>query len=171
MVDTNLNFRCHLEVTEHKLSRVVGIFCKLKHVLPQKPLLKLYYSLIHSHLLYGLVAWGSTFPSYLTKLNSLQNKTIKLIGGGTYLDDATPYYLKYNILKLNNLYKLEIGKFVHSFIHNSVHQSFTKFFIRSSDVAIRTTKSSVNLNNLYIPRYRTNRMQRSIKYQGVKIWN
>jgi len=98
------------------------------------------------------VAWGSTFPSYLTKLNSLQNKAIKLIGGGTYLDDATLYYLKYNILKLNDLYKLEIGKFVHSFIHNSVHQSFTKFFVKPSNVAIRTTRSSVIPNNLYIPR-------------------
>jgi len=94
-----------------------------------------------------------------------------LIGDGTYLDDATPYYLKYNILKLNDLYKLEIGKFFHSFIHNFVHPSFTKFFIRSSDVATRTTRSSVNLSNLCIPRYKANRMQRSIKYQNVKIWN
>jgi len=127
MVDTNLNFRCHLETIEHKLSRAVGILCKLKHLSPQKPLLKLFYSLIHPHLFYGLVAWGSTFPSHLRKLSSLQNKAIKLIGGGTYLNDATPYYLKYNILKLNDLYKLEIGKFVHGFIQNAIHHSLTKF--------------------------------------------
>jgi len=95
MVDTNLNFCCHLEVIEHNRSRAVGILCKWKPVLPQKPLLKLYYSLIHHHLLYSLVAWGLTFPSYLTKLSSLQNNAIKLIDGRTYRDDATPYYLEY----------------------------------------------------------------------------
>jgi len=68
-----------------------GILCKLIHVLPEKPLFKLYYFLIHPHLLYGLVAWSSNFSFYLTKLSSLQNKAIKLIGGGTYHDDATPY--------------------------------------------------------------------------------
>jgi len=35
------------------------------------------YSLIHPHLLYSLVAWGSTFPTYLAKLSSLQNKAVK----------------------------------------------------------------------------------------------
>ena len=84
--------------------------------------------MVHPYLIYGLVAWGSTFPSYIEKLNILQNKAVKLIGGGNYLDRATPYYSKLNILKLPDLYKLEIAKFVHRFMHNTLPQSFSNFF-------------------------------------------
>ena len=97
-LDLNLNFRKHIEVIENKLSRSLAILFKLKPVLPQIAFLKLYYAMVHLYLIYGLVAWGSTFPSYIEKLNVLQNKAVKLIGGGIYLDRATPYYSKLNIL-------------------------------------------------------------------------
>ena len=32
-------------------------------------------------------------------------------------------------------------------------------------------KPTVSLQTLYIPCYRTNKLQRCIKYQGIKIWN
>ena len=34
-----------------------------------------------------------------------------------------------------------------------------------------TNRSSINSNNLYIPCFRSNRLQRSVKYQGVMVWN
>ena len=170
-LDLNLNFRKHIEVIENKLSRSLAILFKLKPVLPQNALLKLYYAMVHPYLIYGLVAWGSTFPSYIEKLNILQNKAVKLIGGGNYLDRATPYYSKLNILKLPDLYKLEVAKFVHRFMHNTLPQSFSNFFAKVGQVNTRTTRSSSNPNNLYIPCYKSNRIQQSIKYQGVKVWN
>ena len=65
LIDSNLNFRFHLEEIENKLSKSLGILYRLKPILPQNALLKLYYSMVHSHLLYGLVVWRSAFPSYL----------------------------------------------------------------------------------------------------------
>jgi len=35
----------------------------------------------------------------------------------------------------------------------------------------RLTRSTLNNTNLHIPKYRNNRLQLSIKYQGVKVWN
>jgi len=40
------------------------------------------------------------------------------------------------------------------------------FFLLETWKTLRFT----NTNILYIPRYRTNRLQRCIKYHGVKIW-
>ena len=70
-LDLNLNFRKHIEVIENKLSRCLAILFKLKPELPQNALLKLYYAMVHLYLIYGQVAWGSTFPSYIEKLNIL----------------------------------------------------------------------------------------------------
>ena len=35
----------------------------------------------------------------------------------------------------------------------------------------RTTRLASYSSNLYLPRYKTNKMQRSFKFQRVKIWN
>ena len=78
-------------------------------MLPQEALCKIYFTLFHPHLLSGLVAWGSTFPTYMSKTESLQIKTVKIIGGGTIRESPTPFHGQLKILKLSDLYKFEIA--------------------------------------------------------------
>ena len=78
-LDNKLNFRNHIKLIEMKIARSVGILNKLKHYLNKPSLKKLYHSLISSHINYGLLVWGTTYPSYLTKLIKLQNKAIRIV--------------------------------------------------------------------------------------------
>ena len=50
-------------------------------------------------------------------------------------------------------------------MHNTLPQSFSDFCVKASEISGRTTRSSGNRQSLYIPRYNTNRLPRSIKYQ------
>ena len=43
------------------MSRSEGILSKLQNFLPFAALCKMYYSMVHSHLLYGIVIRGNTF--------------------------------------------------------------------------------------------------------------
>ena len=127
-IDSRLNFHSHIKSVENKVARSVGILSKLKHFLPSNSLLKLYYAFIHPHLLYGLSIWGCTHKSYLSKLQTLQNKAVKIIGGGKYMDHATPFYSKLKILKIPELYKHEVAKLIFTIIINVFHlycQTFT----------------------------------------------
>ena len=67
---------------------------------------------MHSYLLYGLILRKSTFPMYLKKLSILQNKAVKYIGADKFCHSASLYYNRFKILKLTDLNKLEVGKFV-----------------------------------------------------------
>ena len=49
---------------------------------------------------------------YLKKLIALQKKAIKYIGVVKFCYGASPYYNRFKIIKLTDLYKLEVGKFV-----------------------------------------------------------
>ena len=120
MTDSKLNFHDHIKIIGSKLSRGVGILYRLKALLPRETLCKIYFQLFHSHLLFGLVAWRSTFPTYKSKLESLQNKAVKIIGGDTIRKSPTPFYGKLKILKLADLYKFEIAKLVHDFLHDKL---------------------------------------------------
>ena len=101
-IDSKLNFQLYLNVVANKFFRTVGILYKLNHFLPQNAPVELYYSLVLFHLLYGLVAWGSTFP--LHKLASVQSKVVKLIGGRHFSESITQLYAKLKVLKLPAYY-------------------------------------------------------------------
>ena len=55
IIDSKLPFKEHILKLKSKLSRAVRIMCKLKHIVPLRILIRLYYAFFYSHLLYGLL--------------------------------------------------------------------------------------------------------------------
>ena len=151
-----------------KLSKAVGILYEVKNFLNSQALLQLYYAIFHSHLQYGLITWGSTFKTYLKKLIILQNKAIKIVGGGKYFDHATSYYSKTPILKLVDLLKLEKALLVFTYRSKALPSAFKSYFL---EVYVDRSTPSVIQTNLFIPLTKSTMLQRSITYQGPIIWN
>ena len=108
-------------------------------------IIHLHYAIIHPHLIYSLSMWSSTFSFYLAKLQILQNKATQIIANSNIPPSISPQFYKLGILKLSNLYVI------------SIHS--------------RATRLATYRDNLYLPRYKINKLQRSFKFQGVKIWN
>ena len=52
---------------------------KVKPFFPKLALLKIYYAIIHPSILYVLLTWKFTYPTYTSQLCTLQNKEIKRI--------------------------------------------------------------------------------------------
>ena len=73
-IDSHLNLNSHVKSVENKVAKSVGILSKWQRLLPSTALLKLYYALIHPSLWYGLFIWASTHKSYLSEIQTLQNK-------------------------------------------------------------------------------------------------
>ena len=56
ILDNQLSFSAHIDMLTKKLSRAVGLLCKLQSFLNKTTLLHLYYALLHSHIPHGLLA-------------------------------------------------------------------------------------------------------------------
>ena len=56
-INENMTWNSHIRKISNKISRVVGIMNRLKHVLPQSALKLMYDSLINSHLQFCTTAW------------------------------------------------------------------------------------------------------------------
>ena len=65
----------------------------------------IYYALVHPHLTYGVLIWGSTYKSYLNTLPISQNKAMRTITKQRSIDRIRPIYRRLIILKINALYK------------------------------------------------------------------
>ena len=171
IVDNKLTFGPHIAHLESKLSRAVGILSKLKHFLPSPLLLKLYHALFHSNLLYGLLVWRNTYQTYTSKITGLQTEVVKLVSNSKRTDKCGPAYKNFGMLQLHDLHIYETAIFMHKFHNNKLPLSFWRYFVRIAEIHSANTRSSTTGLKYCIPLYKTNRLQRSIKYAGVKIWN
>ena len=60
---------------------------------------------------------------------------------------------------------------MYKFHNNKLPLSFSRLFVRIAEIhKVNTRRNTTELNH-YIPRYKTKRLERSIKYVGVKIWS
>ena len=59
LFDESLKWKCHINMVNNNLSKVIGLLNRLKQVYPQNALLSIYHSSFASHLNYGLLLWGT----------------------------------------------------------------------------------------------------------------
>ena len=154
------------------MARSIAILYKLKYVLSKDALLQLYHSLVHSYFIYGLTVWGNTFPTYISKLDTLQKKTIRIVSGSSWNETATPLYKLLKILPLSLLFHFSTAKFVYNHKRLRLPLQFDNYFSLTNHVHPRNTRISSN-NQLIIPLFKTQRTQTSMKYEyiGAKLWN
>ena len=83
-----------------KLNRAIGLLSKVQHFTSQHLLKTLYYSLFNSHLIYRFQVWGQYQGTEFKKIETLQEKAIRIIN---FLPDNAPFseeMRKLRILKL-----------------------------------------------------------------------
>ena len=107
-IDEKLNIAKRIIKLTCEISRSVDILAKLRNILPFLAHRKWYYSMVYSHLLYGIVIWGNTYDNHLKRLIILQNKVVEIVAGGQRQDHVTPFYHRLLILKLKDLYVLHM---------------------------------------------------------------
>ena len=104
-IDDTLSWKNHVEYLHNKLTMSKHMLSISKHKLDKDSLWKVYFSHIHSHLVYGIKAWGPSLSSEsLDMLNRQQNKCIRQMDRSK---PVTQMYKDLNILKLPNMIKLE----------------------------------------------------------------
>ena len=92
-LDSNLNWKKHIEYVSKKISKSIDIFCKARKLLNKPSLVNLYYTFVYPYYIYGIHVWGGTYPTNLQKLVLLQKKAIRIITCSKYMA-STQYLFK-----------------------------------------------------------------------------
>jgi hypothetical protein len=111
-----------------KISRALFIMKQVKFSLPKESLRTLYFSLIHPHLTYGILAWGYAKTNLLHKTEILQKRALRTIHNKKYNSHTDPLFKQSGILKLSDLYQQEIMLFMHDYTHDKLPRSFQNLY-------------------------------------------
>ena len=107
-----------------------------------------YFSLVQSHLQYSLINWECANNSTLHPQKKILNKIIKVClfsHKRTLIDNL---YIKFQVLKLSDLCKLEYAKFMYKFENNSLSIFFNNYFTKL-DLYIHTTLTKKNKTDIF----------------------
>ena len=185
MIDSTLSWKDHVLLLSKKLSRVVGILYKLRHFVNIKVMNNIYYALFYSHIVYAIEVWGSTSNIYINNIITLQKRVVRLM---TYKDQfpvlpgplypSSPLFMELKLLKIKDIFILQISKFIHKCLNLNIISNFDNWFKLNCVTNNYRTRSNFNLsnnsstNNIFIPFVRTTYYGlKSIKINGPKIWN
>ena len=113
-----------------KKNKSVGIIYKIKNLAPLRVLISLYYALFHWHLNYGLCVWGNASQQELHHIFLAQKKIIRIITNSDFLANTDPLFEKTGILKLEDIFKLQMASLMWDFENGALSQCFSRYFTK-----------------------------------------
>ena len=125
MIDSNLTWHSHIENISKKMSRAIGLLYKIRPFVNIKIMKTLYYALVYPHILYAIEVWGSAGITILNRLLVLQKRIVRLLSySDTRNSDysfppSNPLVFKEQMLKVQDLFKMRIVKFIHNCLNKT----------------------------------------------------
>ena len=169
-IDQDLSWTEHIHNLEMKLSRSVAMFYRIRYYLSNNALRSVYYSLTYSHLQYAIGVWGGAGKTALKRLNVLHNKVLRAMTYSSYKSRVSPLYKKLNLLKIEDIHILEIGKFMHRLHWGRIPVNFDQLFTPVNQAHSHPTRAATRDGYIW-QTASTVKGKRSLKHLGPKIWD
>ena len=169
-IDNHLNWKSHVDAIYNKIIRFTGIFYKLRAVLPFKCLRMLYFSLVHSHILYAIEVYGSVEKSTLQRLTVLDNRIIRTILYEKMECPVSELHRRMDTIPVPILYQYRLLLLMHKYVHTNhlLPGIFSNYFQQNSAIHSHNTRSN---NQFHINSIKSHFGKKSFSYQGCTLWN
>ena len=165
-LDEKLYWHDHVDQICASLVKYFGIFNHIKYFVSLRISKHLYYAFIYSRIQYGIKAYGSCAKEFLSKLQIMQNKLLKLL---LKWDRRTPTDLvhqRLSILKIDDVHIDKVLSFVNKCRSCRVPEMFVNYHkIRETGLNLR------NRSSLDIPWARTDLGLSRCDIKGARLWN
>lgn len=170
IIDDRLIWDEHIKYICNKLSKSIGILIKVRHCLPPKTLVTLYYSLIYPYITYCHLVWGRASLTHLNKIIVLQKKVVRIISFSGFQDQSLPLFRNLQILPIDEMYVFCTSIFIFKILKKLYPTTFLNIFNPFSERL--STSSRRAERNLYIaPFARTKLRQNFLFNQCIVIYN
>ena len=105
-INKSLNWKSHVNVSCNKMLKYIAVIHRTKNYLLFSVLQTMYKSLILPIIYYGLLLWGP----HCERLFLLQKRIMRMITNSKYIAHTDPIFKTLNLLKLPDLYRLQLYK-------------------------------------------------------------
>ena len=166
-IDEKLEWNKHASVVSSKIARSLYILNSIKNMVPLTTLKTLYYSLVYTHLNYGIIHWSNTYKYNLDKIISQQMKVVKIIAN--FKKSVTPLvFSKCHILQFFDIAHLELVKLIYSFTNSDLPKPLMEMFAVNQAYHSHNTRQSLNP---HIESYKYKIVLSSFIHKAPDLWS
>ena len=108
IIDNKLPWKLQSSSLCRKLSQACGVVCKIRHFADMKILRLIYFSLFHSHLQYCIIDGGRAHKTVIRPVQALQNRILTYMTFSNRTSSANNICKLLKILKVPDLYQLNL---------------------------------------------------------------
>ena len=168
ILDEHLTFTKHMELLKNKLNRANGLLAKIRYYVSPSLLRTIYFAVFESHLRYGCQIWGQTSNQKRTNLETIQNKSIRIIHFKDPQASSSPIYKESKIMKLHDIIATNNLTLAHDQINKNLPNNFENLFTPKHNQHQHSTRKL----NLDVPQVKTQTYgSNSITLCAIREWN
>jgi len=169
IIDNKHSWKLQISSLCRKLSQACGVVCKIRHFADIKILRLIYFSLFHSHLQYCIIDWGRAYKTVFRPEQVLQKRIEKYMTFSNGMSSASNIFKLLKILKVSDLYQLNLEKFMYKYKADILPSSFDNFFSKLYNIHDHGTKKQVS-GNFHHKRVRTDYGKKMLQNVGPVAW-
>ena len=113
LIDGGLNWKSHIKQLSLQLSKSSAVIHHLRNFVDTETLKLLYCSLICSRVQYGIILWGTATYTRQKEIVLRLNNIVWIMTWSRKFDHISILYKQLKLLKLEDIYKLELSKFMY----------------------------------------------------------
>ena len=169
ILDEHLTWNQHITEVCNKLKSLFHIFYNIRRYLSLECMKTLYNTLMYLRIKYGLIVYGQAGITKLNKIQTLQNRLLKVLSSKKFKYSTDKLHNEFEILKVNDMLKQEVLTFVFNYFNNKLPPVFNNYYeTLASSHGINTRHGS---NLIKKVKHKTEMGAHSIKIQGPDLWN
>ena len=168
ILDENLNFDEHIDNLNNSIIKTDNSLKIIKRRVHEENKKLLYYAYVYSKIQYGIEVYGRAKLSTLKRVQTQQNRALKILYSKDYRTPTKTLYKDLDLLMVTDIYKICIAKFVYKQKNGLLPEIFDNLFKENNQVHSHNTRQ---INNIHHKRTRNNYGQITTENQGTNIWN
>ena len=168
ILDDTFSWDLHVQYVCNSISRYFGIFYNIRKLIPHNLKKLLYFSFIHSKITYGIELYGTCSSTLLNKIQTLQNKLLKVLYIRPYRTNSSVLHHELGLLKIIDIFKVSILKFVFKVLNKEIIKQFFNYFETRERLHDHDTRHK---KLLHVKDYNTNFGITRIAIKGAFLWN
>ena len=167
-VDEGLTFKKHVEEVYKSLVKFFSVFYNIRDKVNPHLVRTIYYACIHSKIKYGIEIYGTAKSSTLQKLQTIQNKLLKVLTKREYRFNTNTLHTSINILKVNDIHKHALLQFVYKSYIKKTIPNFENYFTTRGDQHGLNLRNNSDLDTVQFFREHG---RSTVQRTGSFLWN
>ena len=129
----------------------------------------MFLSLLHPYLTYGILAWGNASTNIQRKTETLHKRALRTVHNKRYNSHTDPLFNQSGILRVSDLYQLEVVLFMYDYVHTKLPLSFRNIFKFNCDVYDANVTRRAQM--FHIPKTKSTFVDKLPLYYFPSMWN